>query len=536
MQYLMGLDIGTTSSRAILFDLNGQVCHTVAVEYETVYLPPNRAEQDPGAIFTAVLASVRRLVQGAGLQANQLAGMGISAAMYSIIPVDETGEALGPMLIWADGRAGDTARQIRETVDSTRLYRLTGCPVQPIYPLAKIRWLMDNQPKVFHKVAKFVSIKEYILFQFFGQYVVDWSIASATGLFNIHQMEWEPEALAAAGITASHLSQPVPPTQVLRGIKPAWASQMGIPVDLPVVIGAGDGPLANLGAGSLGRGQVNVDIGTSGAIRLISNQPLLDERQRIWCYSLAAGYWVAGGIISNAGNVLRWLKDVLAVSPYEILSQYAGEVPAGADQLIFLPFLTGERNPNWNQEARGVFCGLSLTHSRQHMVRAVMEGVVYSIYSIYQALAEIGQVSEIRATGGFAKSSLWCQIMADVLGREVKIPEVREGSALGAAILAMRGLELINDLQQAGNFTRIHTIYRPDAANHQKYQHLYGVYQEIYYKLGLEFKKLYQLGLSNAPTVNLSGEGGTWPKALCNSRAEMGKRLDNEGKTKEEGM
>ncbi|MEW6661452.1 MAG: gluconokinase [Bacillota bacterium] len=504
MQYLIGLDIGTTSTRAIMFDEMGRIHHRAGVEYETVYLPPNGAEQDPERIFGAVLESVASLMSGARVPKNKIAGIGISSAMYSLIPVGNSGAALFPMLIWADGRSSAVAKSLRETLDHNKLYQLTGCPLQPLYPLAKLRWLRECHPEIFNKAVKFISIKEYVLFRLFGEYLIDWSLASATGLFNIHSRCWEEEALRAAGIRLDQLSQTVPPSYVLRGIKEPYASKMGLAPDLPVVIGAGDGPLANLGAGCLSRGQVNIDIGTSGAIRMITSRPLLDALQRTWCYCLAEDYWVSGGIISNAGNVLRWLRDIvgdaettianrLRISPDEIFSQYAGQVPAGSDKLIFLPFLNGERNPCWNADARGVFVGLSFTHSKQHLVRSVLEGITYSIYSIYEVLDQLDHIEEIRLTGGFAQSDLWCRILASVFERSVSIPHVTEGSGLGAAIMAGKYLGLYSHWEDAAALIQIREKLQPEPVEVHIYRKMFAIYQNIYHQMEDQFLALRQL-------------------------------------------
>jgi gluconokinase len=504
VRYIIGLDIGTTSTRALLFDEEWRVYQRAAVEYETIYLPPNGAEQDPERIFKAVLTSVAELMQKAGVPKNKIVGMGISSALYSLIPVDNHGLALFPMLIWADGRSSPIAKSLRETLDHQRLYQLTGCPLQPLYPLSKLRWLKENHREIFEQAARFISIKEYVLFRLFGEYVVDWSLASATGLFNIHDLNWEEEALNVAGIKREQLSQPVPPSHVLQGIKEPYASKMGLPPGLPVVIGAGDGPLANLGAGCLTRGQVNIDIGTSGAIRMLANRPLLDAEQRTWCYCLAEDHWVSGGIISNAGNVLRWLREIvgdaetatanrLGIAPDDIFSQYAAQVPVGADKLIFLPFLNGEKNPYWNADARGVFAGLAFTHTKQHLVRALLEGIAYSINSIYQVLNQLDPIAEIRLTGGFAKSELWCHILAGILGRTVSLPQVTEGSGLGAAIMAGKYLGLYSRFEDAAALVQIKKMLTPQPDEVDIYRKMFIIYQNIYHQMQDQFLALQQV-------------------------------------------
>jgi gluconokinase len=243
-------------------------------------------------------------------------------------------------------------------------------------------------------------------------------------------------------------------------------------------------------------------IGTSGAVRVVTDKPYTDDQCRTWCYNLTDEYWVVGGAINNGGIAFRWARDKFAsteqkvaerlgLDPYELLSHYAEQKPPGCDGLIMLPYFTGERAPYWNANARGVLFGLNLNHGKRHLVRATMEGVIYCMYSIFTALQEVsGNVNEIRASGSFTRSKLWVQIMADVFGRVISVPGEPEGSAFGAAVLGMHALGLIKDIKEVGNFITIKERYYPNEKNHQLYQRLFGVYERIFLNLQAEFDEI----------------------------------------------
>lgn len=275
--------------------------------------------------------------------------------------------------------------------------------------------------------------------------------------------------------------------------------RMGIHPDTPFVIGASDGVLANLGVGAIGAGETAVTIGTSGAVRTVIDQPRTDELGRTFCYALTDRHWVIGGSTNNGGIMLRWLRDEFAASevaaarqlgkdPYEMMIEEASRIPAGSEGLLFLPFLSGERAPYWNANARGMFFGISLHHKRQHFIRAVLEGVVLSVCTVGTALGDLaGQATDIRASGGFARSAVWRQMLADMMGREVIVPESHEASSLGAAALALYAIGEMEDLTEIKNWIRIRHRHQPNPQNRKTYMELYAMYERLYYKLQDEF-------------------------------------------------
>jgi gluconokinase len=483
-QYIIGIDIGTTGTKSVLFTPNGTAVAKALVEYPLLSPTPATAEQDPEQIFAAVVDTVRQVT--AQVEPAQVMGLAFSSAMHSLIAVAADGSLLTPSITWADNRSAVWAEKTRR--DQPDLYHRTGTPIHPMSPLVKLVWLRQDHPEIFQQAAKFISIKEYVFYRLFGRYAIDHSIASATGLLNLSQLDWDEAALAWAGIRPDQLSQLVPTTQILTGIDPALAQQMGLRPDIPVVIGASDGVLSNLGVGAVAPGVVAVTIGTSGAIRAVVDRPVTDPQSRLFCYALTESHWVVGGPVNNGGIALRWLRDQfgetesqvakrLGQDPYDLLIDLAATVPAGSDGLLFHPYLLGERSPLWDANARGSFFGLSFNHTKAHLIRAVLEGILLNMQIVLQALEDFtGNTRQIQATGGFARSRFWRQMMADIFNQPITIPEQFESSCLGAAILGLYALKQIPVLQvdaQMIGSTHQHQPVPEQAAIYQKILPLY---------------------------------------------------------------
>jgi len=428
-----------------------------------------------------------------------------SSAMHSMIPVDMAGNPLDRMQTWADSRAQDYSEDFKASADANDMYFKTGCPIHPMYPLFKILWYRNERPELFARTAKFVGIKEYICHHLFGRYVVDESIASATAIYNIHTRTWDEDLLKIIGITAENLSEVLPTTYIERNMKPEVAMMLGLSPDTAIILGASDGVLSTLGSGAVNPGQVTAMIGTSGAVRMITNKPQADEKKRTWCYNLAGDTWVLGGALSNGGVAFRWARDKFATTEqhvaeklgldtYEILGRYAEQKPAGCEGLIMLPLFSGERAPHYNANARGVLFGLNLNHGKRHLVRATLEGIIYRMFSIFKSLEEVaGEVNEIRVGGSFTRSRVWVQIMADVFGRVIHVPGEPEGSAFGAAVLGMYALGMISDLKEVEKFITIKESYYPNEENREIYQRLFAIYERIYWNLQSEFDEIAEI-------------------------------------------
>ena len=488
---IVGIDIGTTSTKSVVFGTDGAMLGSCNIGYPLRHEQPGWAEQDPEEIFRVVLATVKGAMADSGLAGADVAGIGISTAMHSLIAVNASGQALTPSMTWADGRSELQARRIAG--EAGAIYRRTGTPIHPMSPLPKIVWLRENQPNVFAAAAKFVSIKEYVVYHLFGEWVVDTSIASATGLLALDTLSWDAEALRVAGLTADRLSAVREGTYRLNGMKPAHAEAMGLPAYTPLFLGGSDGALANIGVGAIDAGELAVTIGTSAAVRMMTDRPATDPSARTFCYSVAGASYIIGGATNNGGIVLQWMKESMfgSSSSVEELLTAAANVAPGAEGLLFLPFLSGERAPIWNAEARGTFFGVNLGHRGDHFVRAGLEGVMLAVLSVAEALKELaGPAREVRASGGFTKSPLWRQMLADMLGQPVIVPKVTEASALGAGVLAMQGLGLIGSWREAKAWVPADQVLEPNPRANEVYREVLGVYTRLCKKLPESFAEI----------------------------------------------
>lgn len=498
-RYMLGVDIGTTSTKSVVFTLDGQVAAQHAVEYPVICTEPGMAEQDPKQIYDAVLGSIAGAVKAAKAAPQDIALLSFSAAMHSVIALDTVNGLLSNSITWGDIRASVWAERIKKEFDGNAIYRRTGTPIHPMSPLCKLMWLRHDKPDVFNKAVRFVGIKEYVLFRLFGEWVVDYSIASATGMFNLRELAWDKDALALLKVDAAQLPKPVPTTYRLPALSAQTAQQLGLSVDTPFIIGANDGVLSNLGVNAIKTGHVAVTIGTSGAMRTVIDQPLTDPHGRLFCYALTEKHWVVGGPVNNGGNIFRWVRDELAtaeaavardegVDPYEALTRIAEKVTPGAEGLLFHPFMAGERAPLWNADLRGSFFGLGLHHGKHHMIRAALEGVIFNLYSILPALEDlIGPTQRMMATGGFARSALWRQMMADIFNREVMVPESVESSCLGAAVLGAYALGLVPSLDAISDMVGSNHHHVPDSKAVAVYSRLQPIFAAIPAKLENEY-------------------------------------------------
>lgn len=495
MSYVIAVDLGTTSAKTLVIDRNGRVLASHAIEYPLHTPSPDRAEQDPLEIFHAAVRGIGEVIRKAGIASSEVLCVSFSSAMHSLIAVDRDVTPLTACITWADNRSVGYVDILKRELNGHEIYRNTGTPIHPMSPLLKLMWFTRNEPELVSRTYKFIGIKEFVFAKLFGRFVIDYSLASATGLFNLRALDWDEEALRVAGIAREQLSEPVSTTHIMQGLSADYAAETGLSADTPFVIGASDGVLANLGGGAFEPGVYSVTIGTSGAVRGTVREPLTDPEGRLFCYALKEDFWVIGGAINNGGIMFRWVRDQLAtleaeegrrrgMDPYDYLTDIAAQVAPGSDGLIFHPLLAGERAPYWNANARGMFFGLSLFHEKKHMIRAVLEGVMYRIHSVVSALEEVGgPTREIRASGGFARSPFWLNMMADVLGSTVSVPPSIESSGLGAAQLGLLATGEIRDFSSIHDWVSGAAYYEPNKANHEVYQELTAIYMQVYKQL-----------------------------------------------------
>lgn len=499
--YAIGVDIGTTSTKAVLFSKSGKsICET-STEYPMHHPEPQAAEQDPDEILKAVMISISKIMHRSIVSEKDIDLISFSAAMHSLVAVDDKGTPLTALITWADQRSEPYSKKLKET-NGQSIYEKTGTPIHPMSPLTKLMWLKEEKPEIFKNAYRFIGIKEYVMYHLFDQFVVDYSIASATGLFNMYTLDWDEEALDTAGISKEKLSRLVPTTEVFSGMNKSFAERMGIAADTPVVIGANDGCLANLGVNAIDKGVVAVTIGTSGAIRTVTDKPVTDRKGRIFCYALTENHWVIGGPVNSGGMILRWLRDELCQEeveeakrrgrdPYDVMTEKMATVQPGSNGLLFHPYLSGERAPSWNANARGSFYGLAMHHKREHMMRAVLEGINMNLCTVLSALEDlIGKPKKVHATGGFVNSDVWVQMLADVFDREVHIPETGESACLGAVVLGRYAMGEINDLSEVSDIVEMERITEPDPAAAAVYSDLLPIYTRLHDAFEKEYDAL----------------------------------------------
>ncbi len=464
MDLVIGLDLGTTACKAVALDDAGQVAAATSATYP-LYAPQSGwAEQDVSEIWNGAVEALNKLVRKVDVPI--IRALSLSGAMHSLQLLDKNDQPISRALTWADQRAAPQVEGLRAQADSQSVYQRTGCPLVSIYYPAKLRWCRENQRSDFQRV---VAIKEFVFNQLTGAWASDLSLASATGLLDIRTCSWAAEMLALAGVTANQLPPLVASSAIPGKITAAAAGLTGLPVGLPVVIGGSDGGMAMLGAG----GSTVITVGTSGAIRRVVPEPLLDSRARTWCYVLDEKHWLAGGAINNGGLVAQWAREQFyPQESFELMLQEAGQVPAGSGGVVFLPYLSGERSPHWNPWERALISGIGLEHSRAHIARAALEGVAFCLAEVWEI---VGGSDSARLTGGITHARLWSQILCDVLGVPLELMEAADASAVGAARLGWSALGREMPPLPAPDVT-----LTPDPGRHEIYQRCYREFQQRY--------------------------------------------------------
>lgn len=496
MNYLITVDIGTTSTKTLAFSESGDILAKANIAYTIISDQTDHLEQDPEEIFRAIKESLKTVIDETG---PGLLGICFSSAMHSLIIVDDQGNPITNSIIWGDNRSKSEADELNASSLGMEIYHRTGTPIHPMSPLCKIAWFKNSRRDLFDKAYKFISIKEYVFYKFFGEYVIDHSIASATGLFDIYDLKWNKAALDYLEITEEKLSRPVSVTYSLKNLDPTIRQELNLKDSAPFIIGASDGCLANLGANSISQGQAAVTMGTSGAIRIACNSPKPDLKQRVFKYLLDEHTFIVGGPINNGAIVLNWFKENFCnVSEFsdddaffKMVEEKATEIIPGSNGLIFLPYLLGERAPIWNSNAKGVFFGIDINHTKYHFLKAILEGLAFALFSIGNTIEELtGNIEVISAGGGMSKSGMWCQLLADVFNKKVVINNSSESSSLGAAVLGFKALGVYEGLDEIHNIVEVIEEYFPDPAKHQKYLQAFHVFESLYKNVKEDFNSL----------------------------------------------
>ena len=481
----LGIDIGTSSVKAVVFDDKGFQLFRSVKQYSLKTSPNGYAELNPDTVLSACLHVMKESFAFAENKGG-ITGIGFCALMLSVMAIDSRGKPLTQLMTWADNRAAEEARFIEENFDSKELYMKTGCRVHhPLYPLTKILWLKKHHPDIAAQIWKYITIKDYILLHLTGDLAADITTASTQGYFNTHSHTWDEDICKnVLSSDTSCFPEIRPCISRLPELKKEIRDYLEIKNSIPVTLGTGDGIAAHLGCGIRDEKAISSTLGTSGAIRRFTKSPLLDPLQRTWCYGYTEKKWIAGGAINNGGIVLTWLLNMFGQKnteeAYSAINKLAGETPPGSEGVMFLPLLTGERSPNWNSDLRGSVFGLDFHHSRKHLLRAAMEGIMFRMFSIFEIITE-GKKDAVQVlpNGGYANSPVWLQIQADIFGRSIRVPKSREASSLGAAFLAMASQGFISEEDVLPGMKTDQKI-DPVHENTEVYAELYKKHLQIY--------------------------------------------------------
>ncbi len=488
--HILGIDVGTGGTRALIVDEKGNVVSSATEEHAPFASPRiGWAEQNPEDWWRACGLAVRKALAGADLRGDSIACVGFSGQMHGAVMLDACDQVVRPALIWCDVRTGEQCCRFTEKVGAERLIRLACNPALPNFTLTKFLWVRENEPQNWRRVCSVMLPKDYVRFRLTGERAIDVADASGTLLLDVSNRRWSREILEEAEIKESLLPGLYESPEICGRVSAVGAEACGLKAGTPVVAGAGDQAAGATGMGIVTPGAVSATIGTSGVVFAATDRPALDSKGRLHTFCHAGpGRWHVMGVTQAAGLSLRWFRDNFGAGiedgrdPYERLTAEASEVPPGADGLLWAPYLMGERTPHLDPDARGALIGLTASHTRGHVIRAILEGVAFSLKDSFTLFEEMQiPVSRIRLGGGGARSALWRQIQADVYGREVEIVEAEEGAAYGAAILAGVGVERWPSVEAAcAEIVRVSKTVAPQAAAADRMKERYRQYRKIY--------------------------------------------------------
>jgi xylulokinase len=495
--YILAHDLGTTGDKATLFSAEGKLVANSFAGYETFYPSPGWAEQNPDDYWRAFCASTKDIVEKARIKPGDIAAVCFSGQMMAALPVDREGNALRNSIIWADLRSTKQAAEVGGRIGPDRVYEITGHRLSASYSATKIMWIREHEPDVYKKTFKFLHAKDFVACRLCGSFCTDYSDASGMNLLDIRALNWSEEMIGAAGIDAGKLPELCESIQRVGKVSDEAAEASALLAGTPVVKGGGDGASATCGAGVVGGSEAYIYLGTSTWMALATRAPIIDPKKRTFTFChFVKGLYMPAGTMQAGGGSFKWFKDRLCGEEteeatrsgsdvYDLLAKKAERTPPGAEGLLFLPYIMGERAPLWNPNARGCFIGLAVTHGKGHMLRAVLEGVAYNMKIIEKAFAEQGvDCGVIRMIGGGAKSPFWRRVFADVMEKPTaRLNFIEEATSVGAAIAGGVGAGLFPSIQEARRFVKVEETSEPDSKNFPAYRKGFGLFNKSYEQL-----------------------------------------------------
>jgi xylulokinase len=491
MTYFLGIDSSTTATKALLMRADGEVVGVASSEYTYEVPRPLWSEQHPDLWWQATTHSVRQVLADSQLDPGEIRGVGLTGQMHGLVLLDGEGEVLRPAILWNDQRTGAECDQIRALLGKERFIQITGNDALTGFTAPKVLWVKNQEPEIFARVGQILLPKDYVRFKLTGRYATDKAGGAGTVLFDVRQRDWSPEVVAALGIDPTWLPPTFEGTSVTGYLSTQAAEATGLAEGTPVVGGGGDQAAAAVGTGAVVEGIVSLSLGTSGVVFAAADRPIVEPEGRLHAFCHAVpGKWHLMGVMLSAAGSLRWYRDTLAPGvDFQTMLAPAAEVPPGSDGLLFLPYLTGERTPHPDPLARGAFVGLTVRHGQAHLTRAVLEGVAFGLrdgFELMQA-AGLAEITQVRITGGGAKSPLWRRILADVLDAELVTVNTTEGAAYGAALLAATGRGAFADVESACAAVIQATGSTEPGPGRGVYQDLYPLYRDLYPALRATF-------------------------------------------------
>jgi xylulokinase len=487
--YVLGIDVGTSGTRALVIDQGGRIVASATEEHAAFASPKiGWAEQSPEDWWRACGIAVKKALAEKSIAADQIACVGFSGQMHGAVMLDESDKVVRPALIWCDVRTQKQCDDLTRKIGAERLIQLTCNPALTNFTVTKFLWVQENEPQNWKRVRSVMLPKDYVRFRLTGERAIDMADASGTLMLDVTNRRWSHEVLEAARIEKSLLPALFESPEVCGKVSESGAKATGLKTGTPVVAGAGDQAAGAIGMGIVTPGAVSATIGTSGVVFAATDRPALDPQGRLhtFCHAIP-GRWHVMGVTQSAGLSLRWFRDNFGVKSsggdaYEHLSAEAATVPAGSEDLLWTPYLMGERTPHLDANARAALVGLTASHTRAHVVRAILEGVAYSLKDSFTIFEEMRvPVKTIRLGGGGARSPLWRQIQADVYNHEVEIVEAEEGAAYGAAILAGVGAKVWPTVDAACEaIIRVQTRVVPKSRDAETMQKNYAGYRKVY--------------------------------------------------------
>ncbi|MCS7281888.1 MAG: xylulokinase [Anaerolineae bacterium] len=497
MVFFMGIDVSTTATKALLISADGAVVGVASSEYAYETPRPMWTEQHPHLWWAATVDSIRRVLAESGVKPADIKGIGLTGQMHGLVLLDEKGEVLRPAILWNDQRTAAECDEIRARLGKERLIQITGNDALTGFTAPKILWVRNHEPEVFRRARHILLPKDYVRYRLTGEYAIDKADGAGTILFDLRKRDWSSEVLDALEINPEWLPPTFEGPQITGGVTSEAAEETGLKAGTPVVAGGGDQSAQAVGVGAVEPGVVALTLGTSGVVFASTQEPFIEPQGRLHAFCHAVpGRWHLMGVMLSAGGSLRWYRDTVAPgTDFDALLKPAGEVPPGCEGLLFLPYLTGERTPHPDPLARGAFVGLTVRHTLAYMTRAVLEGVAFGLRDSFELMKESGlkEITQVRASGGGARSSLWRQILADVLGVELVTVNTTEGAAYGAALLAAVGAGAFPDVPSACSAViRITGRTVPGPAT-SFYEDMYPLYRALYPALCSTFQGVARL-------------------------------------------